>query len=192
MLTELSSDAVLLTVTEISDRHGVSKQATSRRVKRLVNQHDLAVERDAAGRIVKVDVAAYENLIGYVGDQSKARAKADPKPIAEGSLDAIRLDDAKVMLRRRQLDLSLQLGKTVPVDRLESAIDAAGGEIASVLNQLPNATDDLAAAFTESGVQGLRKALQKLARDTRRQVGEAMAVIAADAPETEAEADIAA
>lgn len=192
MLTELSSDAVLLTVSEIADRHGVSKQATSRRVKRLADQHGLAVERDVAGRIVKVDVAAYENLIGHVGDQSKARAKADPKPIAEGSLDAIRLDDAKVMLRRRQLDLSLQLGKTVPVDRLESAIDAAGGEIASVLNQLPNATDDLAAAFTESGVQGLRKALQKLARDTRRQVGEAMAVIAADAPETEAEADIAA
>lgn len=176
----------MLTATEIAARHGVTKQAVSRRVQRLVEQHDLKVERDNQGRIVKIDAAQYEALIGEVGDSTKSQAapSAAPETVpAPNSLDEARRQNAWISARRNELELARIQGELVRLDRLAEAVETAGNEMATVIDRLPNAADDLSVALTRDGAVGLRKALVKLARELRRDLATVLAAVAAAAPE---------
>ncbi len=70
---QVDSAMVMLSPGEIATREGVSKQAISKTVKRLIEEHhDLPVERDARGRIVRVSLAHLERHgIGRVEDASR-------------------------------------------------------------------------------------------------------------------------
>jgi DNA-binding transcriptional ArsR family regulator len=49
--------AIMLSIGDIAQRDGVSKPAVSRKVKQLVEQHGLTVERDGQERVARVNVA---------------------------------------------------------------------------------------------------------------------------------------
>jgi hypothetical protein len=191
--------AVMWTVKAIADRDRVSKQAVSKHVQRLVASHGLAVERDGSGRISAVNVAEYDHLRGRYGDPSKAQAprRVDPAPeaVADGAEppanesydEALRVKTWHEVEKRR-IELDELKGDLV---RKATVVDAARrfGEVTvRVIDRLPNATDELAAAMVSEGSHGLRVALRKLAGRLRAEIVrdiEAEMRAAATGPEAE-------
>lgn len=187
----------MLSATEIAARIGVSKQAISRRVQRLVDQHGLNVARDGAGRIVAIDAAQFEALIGHVGDASKVPISATPVaqeraamdapgalPQAQpDSLDEARRQQAWINARRSDIELAKVRRELVRVDALAEAISVAGGHIAMIFDRLPSSADTLAAAMTDGGAAALRKALAELGRELRGDAAAALARVAEQASE---------
>jgi DNA-binding Lrp family transcriptional regulator len=175
----------MLTASAIAARQGVSKQAVSRRVQRLVEQHDLRVQRDAQGRIVGIDVGQYEALIGAVGDAAKVPVTAprEPQPVSDpNSLDEARRQNAWITARRAEIELARARGELVRLDRVTEAIEIAGGEVAAVIDRLPHLADDLVVAMTAGGVAAVRKALGTQAIEIRREVARSLAAVASAAP----------
>ncbi len=69
----------MLTLGEIAARDGVSSPSVCVRVKRFVERHGLSVERDAHGRVSRVNVAEYDALRAKFGASSKAvKSAAQP------------------------------------------------------------------------------------------------------------------
>lgn len=175
----------MLTASAIAERHGVTKQAVSRRVARLVEQHGLRVERDGQGRIVGVDVAQYETLIEGVGDTSKVPDAAPTRlaPHADpNSLDEARRQNAWITARRAEIELARARGELVRLDRVTDAIDVAGAEIAAILDRLPHLADDLVVSMTAGGVAAVRKTLADTALEIRRETARSLAAVASSAP----------
>lgn len=172
-------------VSQIAERDGVSRQAVSKKVKSLVDKQGLSVERDSQGRIQAVNVAEYDHLCGRYGDPSKAQAPRRDSlrelPEGESYNEALRQKTWHEAEKRR-IELDELKKQLVRVDRLKDAISQVGEDIVRVLDRLPNATDDLAAAVTREGTHGLRVALKNLAVKMRQDVAQALAALAEDAP----------
>lgn len=182
----------MLTISQLAARHGVSKQAISRRVNRLSDLHpDFAVRRDGDGRIVGVPVAQYEELIGTYGDSAKRPPDDRPVPRApesvgeDASLDHARLLTAQVSAERAAIALAREKRELVRADRLEEALEEAGAAIGGVLERLPRRAEDLAAALSQDGTHGLRVALKQLARELRAQIADELGRLHDAAPADE-------
>ena len=87
--------AVLLSIRQLADRDGVSVPTISAKVKRLVEKHGLAVERDHLGRVSAVNAAEFDHWLGRYSDPSKAQAQAPERRsiVADGETydEALRL-----------------------------------------------------------------------------------------------------
>lgn len=193
----------------IAERDGVTKQAISKQVKRLVGQHALVVERDRQGRIAAVNVAEYDHLRGRFGDPSKAQAPA-PSPVAilaqadlplapaqspasPESYDEALRQKTWIAAEKSRLELDELKGELLRAGAVDAAVLRCGEDIARIIDRLPNAADDLAVAVARDGVHGLRVTLKALARRMRTDVAAAMDTLAkaptdasADEPETAA------
>jgi hypothetical protein len=181
--------AVMWTVSQIAERDGVSKQAVSKKVGELVAS-GLTVERAPNGNVRTVNVVEYDRLRGRTDNPSKeqrpARSEPDPGAKDEG-------DSYKEALRtktwheseRLRLDLEERRGSLVRVDAVTDAVVTCAGSITAIVDRLPNAADDLVAAVSREGVHGIRVELKKLASRMRREIAEAMAQVASDAPKVE-------
>ncbi|MEX0745689.1 MAG: hypothetical protein WD118_08805 [Phycisphaeraceae bacterium] len=197
MLTEAATPVnaprtVMLSIAALAERDRVSKPAVSRKVKQLVEKHGLAVERDDQGRVAAVNAAEYDHLRGRFGDPSKAQAPAakgsatGPTPENESYDEALRQKtwhDAE----RARIALDELKGKLVRLEALTEGLRLTAGEIAAVIDRLPNAADELAAAVARDGTHGLRVMLKQLAKDQRHAIANALAAIGAAAPEIEPE-----
>lgn len=165
--------AVMWTVRQVADRDGVSKQAVSKKVRELVEKHGLSVERDAQGRVVALNVAEYDHLRGRYGDPSKAQAprQADvPQTAPSESYDEALRQKTWHEAERRRLEVEELKGKLVRVDEVEHAVAESGAAIARIIDRLPAAADDLAAAVAREGTHGLRVALKGLANGMRESI----------------------
>lgn len=159
--------AVMLAISEIAARDGVSKQAVSRKVRQLVEKHDLQVERDELGRVIKVNVAHYDHLRGRLDDPSKAQAP--PRvPKSESYDEALRLK-TWTEAERSRLRLQEEMGQLLPVADVAEAVKACGEETVLVVKRLVNFADELAAVVARDGTHGLRLMLKTIAD---RQCGE--------------------
>ncbi|MBS7737038.1 hypothetical protein [Chelatococcus composti] len=151
----------------------MSKQAVSKKVKELVEKHGLSVERDAQGRVVALNVAEYDHLRGRYGDPSKAQAprQADvPQTAPSESYDEALRQKTWHEAERRRLEVEELKGKLVRVDEVEHAVAESGAAIARIIDRLPAAADDLAAAVAREGTHGLRVALKGLANGMRESI----------------------
>jgi len=178
---------VMWAVSQIAARDGVSKQAVSKKVKELVERHGLSVERDGQNRIAAVNVAEYDHLRGRFGDPSKAQAPRQPEatlPASESYDEALRQKTWHEAEKRR-LELAEIKKQLVRADRLQDALARAGEDIVRTMDRLPNAADELAAAFAREGVHGMRVALKQIAVRMRQDVAQALTDIAAAAPADE-------
>lgn len=175
--------AVMMSVGDIARRDGVSVPNVSRRVKRLVEQHQLHVERDPQGRVALVNVVQYDELKNRFGDPSKAQAPARPSSSVLPSEPNESLDEARRVLtwteaERAKLKLEAEQRLYVRVEELESALGAAAEAIIDIVDRLPQASDDLAAAVARDGVAGLRNALKRMAVDYRTEIADALSGVA--------------
>ena len=185
--------AVMWTVSEVAARDLVSKQAVSKKVGLLVDI-GLTVERDEKGRVKKLNVVEYDRLRGRTDDPSKAqapdRAPAGAKPVDDE-------DSYKEALRtktwheseRLRLDLEERRGQLVRVDSVTDAVVACATSITAIVDRLPNVADDLVAAVSREGVHGVRVALKQLAAKLRADIAEALTIVAANAPKSDAAGD---
>jgi predicted transcriptional regulator len=179
---DLAPPALMMTVSEIADRDGVSKQAVSKRVAALVESQGLAVERNARGHVERVNVAQYDHLRDRHGDPSKDQRPSQPetpaKPDAESYEESLRLKTL-YEATRRGLELDETLGKLVRVEELEPAADDIGAEIAGVVRSLETEADAYAAALMRDGPHGLRLVMKQTTYRMLTEIAEKLGGLAA-------------
>src|SRR5262249_32307568 len=132
-------------ISAIAERDGISKQAVSKHVKRLIDHHSLTVERSGSGKIAAVNVAEYDHLREKVGDPSKAQAPPrSSQPIAPNeTYDEALRQKTWIETERACLLLAEAKGQLVRLDRMKEALARCGAEIAATIDRLPNASDDI-------------------------------------------------
>lgn len=160
-----ANDAPMWSISQIAERDRVSKPTVSIHVKRLVERHGLAVERDGRGRVARVNVAEYDVLRNRFADPSKAQApEALPGPLyeAKDSYDEALRRKTLYEAERRRIELDQLKGKLIGSGDVADALDRACNVSKEALGDIEEATDDLAAAFNRDGVRGLRAALRRL------------------------------
>jgi len=79
---------------------------------------------------------------------------------------------------RARLSLDELSGKLVRVADIAAAIAACGEAIAEIIDRLPNAADDLAAAVARDGSHGLRQALAGEAHRLRVEIANKLKAVA--------------
>lgn len=175
---QTANAAVMLSISELAERDGVAKPTVSIAVKRLIEKHDLQVERDRRGRVSAVNAAQYDMLRERTGDPSKAQAprKAERDKPREGDSydDALRLKTIYGAERER-LRLAEEKGELIPAVRVADAASSLADVIVSVLDRLPQAADDIAAAVAKDGAHGARAELKRLAVSSRRSIADVIA-----------------
>lgn len=177
----------MATPAEVAARDGITKQAVTKMVRRLVEEHGLPVERDGRERIVRFSLAHFDHLRGDFSSSEKVAAarQQKPEPPADSSTsrdEALRLE-AWLRVNRQQIELAESAGRLVRKDRLQQGLTQCGNEIRAIIGRMPNKADDLALAVTREGVHGLRIAMRQLAVEVSTQVADALATIGAGAPE---------
>jgi hypothetical protein len=181
---------VMWSISQIAGRDGVSKQAVSKRVRDLVGRHGLAVERSMQGAIVAVNVAEYDHLRERFDDPSKMQAPRRPAPASapdpvepNESYDEALRQKTWHEAEKRRIELEELSGKLVRTADVNAAMDEAVERINLVVDRLPNAADDLAAAVAREGSHGLRVALKDLAVKLRGELADAFAAMGEKAGE---------
>ncbi|MAY63987.1 MAG: hypothetical protein CML29_17425 [Rhizobiales bacterium] len=202
-------ETVMMTLSALAERDGVSRQALSKTVRGLVDKHsDIPVERDGRGRITKVSVAhldhyrdRYQNPAkvmaargtgstgrpssGSLPERGERSATGAPARDEESYEEARRLNEW-LRYQRQKLAQDEEAGKLIRADSLAQSLETIGREIQAIVARLPNQADDLSLAAAKEGIHGLRSALRKVAFDINSAIADKMAEIGASAPATEA------
>jgi DNA-binding Lrp family transcriptional regulator len=189
VVDETPPAAVMWSVSQIAERDGITKQAVSKMVRRLAEEHGLAVERNAQGAVTAVNVAAYDHLRQRYGDPSKAQAPLPlAAPPANDSYDEALRQKTWIETERQRIALAETKGELLNAAKVREALQRCGAEIAAVIKRLPNATDDFAATVGREGSHGLRVALNKYSTSQLVEIARILETIASGAPEAEEEA----
>lgn len=171
----------MMSIAEIAARDGVTKPAISKAVKRLTEKHDLMVTRDGRGNVTGVNIAQYDLLRGQYGDPAHDQKSGDSK---KPTYDDARTRQAFYDGERSRIKLALEIGDLVYRRDVELAMATAGEQIGRTIDQLAGVVDELAAAYTQGGLQGLRVKLKDLTHKARSDIADILEATAADAPET--------
>lgn len=185
----MSDDAlVMMTPAEVAARDGVSKQAVTKLVRQMVEKHDLPVERDARGRVVRFSLAHYDHHRAQFASSARTNAvrqpdaPAMPDPQGKSRDEALRRE-AWLKVGREQLRRQEELGQLVRADRLAEGLTAIGREINRLIGRLPNRADDMALAVSREGAHGLRVLLRKIAFEINSEIADALQKVAVAAPD---------
>ncbi len=190
---QVDSTLVMLSPGEIATREGVSKQAISKTVKALLDGgHELPVERDGRGRVIRVSLAHLDHLRGRYSDSAKVKAGRKTKPdLFEGGEEGAEDDDSRdeamrrqawLRLQREQLDHNVEMGQLLRTDKYDDALLRAGRAIQADISRLQNYADDVALAVSKEGTSGARMTLRKISAEIAARISERLASIAANAP----------
>jgi len=175
----------MLSIAALADRDKVSKPAVSRRVKQLRDK-GLLVELDGQGRVALVNSVQYDELKARTGDPSKAQAPKRPiDDLVSESYDEALRQKTWTEAERAKIRLLEEQGKLVRTDKLADALASCGEKIVRSIERILSGVDELAASVAKDGVNGLRAEAKKLVHRTRTDIADALAEIAAAAPETE-------
>lgn len=190
----------MMSITDLAKRDGIAKPTVSIKVKQLIIGHGLQVERDVRGRVCRVNAAQYDHLREKFGNAIRSQAPPkssealplnDPLPsvpaASADSLEAAQRKRAWIEAERAAMRLAEERGELVRVASLGEAIGECGGKIVHIIDRLPHAADDLAAAAARDGAHGVRVALKAIAHHLREDIAAAMSEIAAASPEFEEE-----
>ena len=142
---------VMATPAEVAARDGVSKQAVTKTVRRLVEDHALPVERDGRGRVVRFSLAHYDHHRGEFDSSEKVSAArgrqhvSEPPPMhSSTSRDEALRQEAWLKVGREKLRRQEEVGSLIRADRLRDALTNCGRETQSLINRLQNRADDMA------------------------------------------------
>lgn len=174
------NDELLVSLSELAERKGVSTQAIHKRVKGLEAEGRLTTVK--RGRSRMVDMAEYDRVVGEVGDAVREAAIETVKP-DNGSA---RLRDQQAELaayktRMAAMDLADREGNTLPLEGpagLNAAVNRIGVEMAQDIDALVNADTRLAEAVAKGGAISLRKELKKVAGELRTKLAKRLSALA--------------
>lgn len=189
---------VFRTVGEIAALHGVSKQAVSKNLKRLVEAGDVPVERDGRGRIVRVSLAHYDHArerftnpaktvarpgsSDTEGDAGERVATSAPRVPPTDSFEEARRQNEWLKVTREKLRHQEEMRQLVRADALAEAMTIAGREIQAIIMRLPNRADDIALAVSREGQFGARTLLRTVAFELAEQIANRLGDVSATAP----------
>ena len=187
---EIAPHEAMLTVSEIAERDGISRQAVSKRVKDLVAKHGLTTRRAPNGSVLAVNVVQYDLLRERFGDQSQVRVRKDPAPIpsAPPVVDSKSYDEATrrrawLEMEKRRLEVAELRGKLIRADKYAEAVGRCGAELVSVIELLPQKADALSVELKCDDVHQVRLALKRLAYEMRADLAKKFEALAEAAPE---------
>ena len=166
---------LMLSVSEIAQQKGVSKQAVSKRVARLEASGAIKTRRGPRGKAL-INIAEYDRAIGETGDLAHAQAPDDAPLFAAAdsvsetasatySREQAREKSYKAELAR--LDLDERLGKLVAVNDVAAAGSKIADALVRAIDQLPTRAGELLAASERGGVEGIRAVLRTMGRELR-------------------------
>jgi hypothetical protein len=161
----MPDDALLLmSQAEYGQHRGVSQQAISK----LARAGKLVLDPPTG----KIDAAASDRALGEVRERIIARDEPSPvgktsgyTPPAEGGLTRARTATEVYRARIAQLEYEERVGKLLLRDDVMQSIRACGDAISREIELWPTRADELAAAFRQNDVHGLRSAMKNMSRD---------------------------
>lgn len=183
-----SEETVMATPAEVAARDGVTKQAVTKLVRRLVEDHDLPVERDGRERIVRFSLAHYDHYRGEFASSEKVAAARKEAPAAQPANSSTSRDEALrqeawLKVGREKIRRQEQIGQLVRADRMRDALTVCGREIQSSIARLQNKADDMALAVSREGSHGLRVLLRQIAFDLNTEIADSLGAIIEKAAE---------
>lgn len=192
-MTAVASE-VMWTVSRIAERDGVTRQAISKQVARLIGHHSLDVSRDSRGRVSAVNIVHFDDLRRRFGDSGKVRSQSDDRPVPQSEPDQPAGSDATLDGARRiklvyetevlRLRLAEDAGSLLRKDLIEDGLDRLAEEIGRIVD-LPQHADVIAAAAGKS-LHELRIVLKRLTLEMRTAISAHAAALAAAAPQRDA------
>lgn len=189
MLTDaagtVDGPALLLTISDLAKRKGVSKQAISKRVARLQSEGRLTTHEGARGGKL-ISMAEYDRVVGEVSDLGRETAAATVKRAAAfvpgANAGPVYTDEQARLAAYKadlaQLDLNERLGKLVEVEKLAEAGARIAEALVRVIEGLVGRADEVAAAVAKDGRTGARDALKVASRDLREALARELVALA--------------
>ncbi|MES0049259.1 hypothetical protein [Mesorhizobium sp. M0053] len=181
-------EIVMAAPADVAARDGITKQAVTKLVRRLVEEHGLPVERDGRDRIMRFSLAHYDHYRGEFASSEKiAAARKDPPSSqpenSSTSRDEALRQEAWLKVGREKLRRQEHIGQLVRADRMREALIVCGREIQSSIARLQNKADDMAMAVSREGSHGLRVLLRDIAFEMNSEIAERLAGIVENAAE---------
>ena len=170
-------ETVMAAPGEVAARDGVTKQAVTKLVRRFVDEHNLPVERDGRGRIIRFSLAHYDHFRGEFASSEKVAAARKETPVVQPTVSSTSRDEALrqeawLKVGREKLRRQEQVGQLVRADMMREALTVCGREIQSSIARLQNRADDMAMAVSREGAHGLRVLLRQIAFDLNKEIAD--------------------
>lgn len=173
----------MFSISEIAKRDGISRQAVSKLVKKLIDGHNIPVQRDGGGRIRGVSLSHWERYRDQYTNPAKRKKKAEPKAAGGDSYEEGRRKNEWLKFERSKIEFEETAEQLIRTDRLTSALQTAGQSIQRRIERLQNRADDLAQAGAREGAHGIRVALREIAFEINKDIADSLQEIAAKAPQ---------
>lgn len=185
-MTAVASE-VMWSVSRIAERDGVTRQAISKQVARLIDHHGLDISRDGRGRVAAVNIVHFDDLRRRFGDSGKVHEPAakpsapEPDRSDDATLDGARRLKLVLETEAIRLRLAEESGQLVRMDAMTEALTRLAEEIGRVVD-LPQHADTIAAAAAR-GLHELRITLKRLTTEMRTAIADHSARVALAAPQ---------
>jgi hypothetical protein len=185
------SDGLWMSISAIAARKGVTKQAISERVARLVADGRL-VTKPGAGKQKLINLAQYDTAVGEVGDVARelgaaTKAANDAEDGAPSRVsDGGRFRDEQTREKAysadlKEIELNRLRGNLLPVAEFDPLAEDAASRIADIVDGLQARDSELTAIAIKDGENGMRAALKRITRAQRIAIVAAMKDMAAAA-----------
>lgn len=182
----LDLDAGLwLSISEIANERGKTRQAIAKRVAGLVEAGKLETRPGPNGTKL-VNLAQFDRAVGETGDAVKEGA-AETRAEGEGDAEknpALRDHQsraAQYTADLKFLDLEERLGRLVPIAEIEDAAIKCAEATVRTIDRLPTFADAIAAAVGKDGPAGARGKLKEIGRELRAEIAKAFGELAGKA-----------
>lgn len=179
-----------ITVAELAQRKGVSRQTAAERVNRLEEEGRISTRREGRSRLV--ELAAYDRAVGAVGDAAKeigAQTKRDESSSENSGLRDAQTERAKYEARLKALDFAERSGLVIPVKGehgIEGALIKICDQVLRDLGAPMQWVDDLMDA-SRKGEPHLRRVIRTKIAEQRKLVAEHLMALAGEAAQAEAD-----
>lgn len=191
---ENEDGALWISIKDLAERKGVSKQAISQRVQKLEAAGLIVVRQN--GKFREVDLVSYDRAVGETGNVFREQAAETKSDLASGvgskKLRDAQADRAGYEARLKELDLEERLGNLVPIrgeHGLEAALLKISGELIRELGSQMNWMPDLMEA-SGKGEAALRRVLREKITELRTRVATRLNDLAASVGDGPFEVDI--
>tara|TARA_R110002020_G_scaffold471284_1_gene698235 strand:- start:28034 stop:28672 length:639 start_codon:yes stop_codon:yes gene_type:complete len=191
--TQAGPDGVWLSVAQLAQRKGVSRQSLSERIDRLEKEGRLTTRRDGRSRLV--ELATYDRIVGQVGDAAREigaetkRQRQDILPGTNGSpsLRDAQADRAQYEAKLKALDFAERTGQVVPLKGehgIEGALIKVSDQMVRDLGQPMQWVDEIMEA-SRKGEPHLRRLMRAKISGLRRTVAEHLLALSGEASKAE-------
>lgn len=183
MADQTVNDGLWLSLTDLAQARGVSKPAISQNLRKW-KERGVAIPTRMEGRTLLINVAAYDAARGEVGSAAYAQEPEKDEPAPKTGTDPVfareQAREKAYSADMKKLALAREMRTMVPVDTADDELARVAEPIIKAIDRLPAMSDDIAAAISQNGVQGVRAALKAVAADLRNQVADGLASLVAE------------